>query len=76
MNEVAVIHNDGRGLWTVDLFRDNKFVENIGGSSPKSRYCQIDAGQKWGNSVKVKVVRIVSVQAIEEWLCSRESEQV
>ena len=68
--EIAVIHPDNRGLWTVDLFTDNRFTKGIGGSYPKSRYCEIDAKRTWGRTVEVKIVRLTEIDDIEVWLDS------
>lgn len=73
MNEptkIAVIHPDRRGLWTVDLYADNKHVANLGGSYPKTRYCELDAQRTWGRTIKIKTVRLTEISDIEVWLDS------
>jgi len=65
---VAVTRLDERGLWTVDLYAGDKHIESIGGSYPKSRYCQLDAQRKWGRSVEILVTYLRSVEEVENWL--------
>lgn len=66
--KIAVIHPDNRGLWTVDLYADNKHVTNLGGSYPKTRYCEIDAKRTWGRTIQIKTVRLRDISDIEVWL--------
>ena len=46
---------DNRGLWSASLCKDNKELESIGGSYPKSRSATLDAQYKWGRDFEVKV---------------------
>jgi hypothetical protein len=71
--EIAVIRLDSRGLWTVDLYTENRHTAGIGGSYPKSSYCEIDAKRTWGHSIEIKLVRLTDINEVESWLDSLEN---
>jgi len=74
-NCIAVIHPDDLGLWTVDLFDEQKrFVKNIGGSYPKSNSCRFDVWLTWSKNIPILLSTYRTIGENEEWLATRDSE--
>lgn len=57
--KIIYVYLDNNRLWTADLYDDNMFVANLGGSYPKSNSTVLDAKKTWGRTLEITFKRPV-----------------